>query len=127
MNVARMQRCGQGLQEFLLANVYASKQNGTTMGHPTSTAKRRVTYRSELGPKFSEGARQIWLRAASRRLSDPELAAKSGIDRSSIFKYKWGDVRPGRVHADRLFRALGIKPSMFDEAPVEKNFVPHAA
>ena len=87
--------------------------------------RKRVTYRCELGEKFSEGARQMWLRMRERKLSDSALAAKAGLDRGLIFRYRWGDSKPGRLHADKLRVALGIKPALFDADPLEQ-FVPPA-
>lgn len=90
-----------------------------------ANARKRVTYRSELGAKFSEGARQMWLRMASRKLTDSSLAQRAGIPRDLVFRYRWGDTRPGRVHAEKLRVAIGVKPALFDVEPLEA-FTPPA-
>jgi hypothetical protein len=89
------------------------------------------SYRLELGPAFSEGARQLWLRMESRGWSQAhvrELLAKVTPAKTAglISRWLYGDQRPGTEWASRIEQATGIRAALWGQPPLEA-FVPPAA
>jgi transcriptional regulator with XRE-family HTH domain len=86
----------------------------------------RQLSRRNLGAKFSEGARQLWLLLARRTWSQAEAARQLDMDAGQLVKLLYGDRRPGRELAGRLAAGAEINLRLWDEAPTEP-FVPPAA
>jgi hypothetical protein len=85
-----------------------------------------VTRRTELGPRFSEGSRKLWLLvlAAGNPGARRALARKIETDDGTLHRLLWGDRRPSLELAGRLSR-LGIKPETWTIKPREP-FTPTA-
>lgn len=82
--------------------------------------------RDELGPKFSEGARLLWLALASRKWSPRDFARALDVSQGAAYRYLYGDRTPDRLHAQQIQKLLGISPDEFDRATTRK-FTPHGA
>lgn len=92
----------------------------------------RVTHRQHLGPRFSEGSRQMWLRMSKLDMTPADFsraAAKatgSAWPLSKTFRYLWGDRCPDRGPAGTISKILGVEMGDFDRKPV-RAFTPPAA
>ena len=91
-----------------------------------------MTHRQHLGPRFSEGARQMWIRIGKLGMTPSDFARKAEETTgtpwplSKVFRYLWGDRCPDRVPASTIHAILGIEPQDFDRAP-KRAFTPPAA
>jgi hypothetical protein len=83
-------------------------------------------FRTTLGPHFSEGARQLWLRMAERGWEQPRLSAEVEAGPGTINKILYGDRRVGARLSVRFEEVLGIRPRAFLELPLKEFAPPHA-
>lgn len=91
------------------------------------------SYRRTLGPRFSEGARLLWLvlenRGVSISAAVAELSAedrKASWSKGVLSNVLYGMRRPGPMIAADLRAAFGVPMEAWAEAPREA-FVPPAA
>lgn len=89
---------------------------------------RPVARRTELGPRFSEGARRLWaiVLAAKKPSARRDLARRVETDDGTLHRILWGDRLPSLVLAGRLAR-LGIKPETWTIKPREPFQPPESA
>jgi hypothetical protein len=87
------------------------------------TTRSRRLLRTTLGPKFSEGARRLWMALHRRRCSQTELAVSLGASSALFSRWLWGDRRPELAWAEKIERELRIAMSAWVEAP-RKAFAP---
>ena len=73
--------------------------------------------RRTLGPKFSEGARLLWLAVVRQRLTLRQVSEAGGAQQAHYWLF--GDKRPGPTPRRRLRDGFGIEPALWDEAPHE--------
>jgi hypothetical protein len=90
-----------------------------------------VPHRQHLGSKFTEGARQIWMKlpklATAEEPSADEVFTRRAVwPRGVLSKIKYGDKLPNRKQALDLQRILEIDPADFDREP-RREFAPPAA
>jgi hypothetical protein len=103
--------------ESLGGVVFAARswECGTDTRRPK--AERTPHRRPNLGPKFSEGARQMWLKMKelgwSRAQTSAEIGAKSGTLHSILY----GDVGVGRTMGVALEQKLGVAMHLWDLPP----------
>ncbi len=83
--------------------------------------------RTELGPKFSEGARLFWL--ALEKEGWNQLAAEHalGAKRGTVSRLLYGDRIPGVRLAATIEDRLGIPASSWVMVPRRKFKIPEAA
>lgn len=79
----------------------------------------------ELGPKFSEGARLLWLELLKTKYSIREAEREWGMSRGLLHRLLYGHQRAGRVVALRLFGMFSIPVETWDRTPI-REFVPPA-
>jgi hypothetical protein len=83
-------------------------------------------FRTNLGPHFSEGTRQTWLKLRelgwSLARTSAEIGAKSGV----LHKILYGDREPNRSLSTAIKATLGVEQALWDAPPVEV-FLPPAA
>jgi len=84
-----------------------------------------VFSRRALGPKFSEGARQLWLLMADGS-TPADLARRLGADSGQCSRLLYGDRAPGLKLAGVIQEKLGIDIPLWNMPPLEL-FVPPAA
>jgi len=82
--------------------------------------------RQTLGPKFSEGARQLWLFLARHRWTQADAAREMGLPSGQLSKILYGERKPGREWATKFQERAKIKPALWDQEPLEL-FAPPAA
>lgn len=83
----------------------------------------RRLLRTAVGPKFSEGARQLWITLGRRECSQTELAAALGASSALFSRWLWGDRRPELAWAEKLERTFHIPMGDWMHPPRE-TFVP---
>jgi transcriptional regulator with XRE-family HTH domain len=86
----------------------------------------RKLSRLGLGPKFSEGARRLWLALRKRNWSQTEATQQLKLSVGMLSRFLYGDRKPGRQTSEILRIKLGIEPPLWDRAPA-KPFSPPAA
>ncbi len=64
--------------------------------------------RTKKGPHFVEGSRLLWVRLEQRGLTAWTLAKDSGLSRSSVHRWMYGDKVPDMADAETLRKRLGI-------------------
>jgi hypothetical protein len=82
--------------------------------------------RTELGPKFSEGARLLWLAMRENKWSQGELGKAIDAKPGVVNRWLYGDIRPGLAWAEELLAVVKIPLSAWNQRPV-RAFVPPAA
>lgn len=82
--------------------------------------------RTELGPKFSEGARLLWVEMDKRDWSGFRLGNELGLASGQVVRYLYGDRVPVLELAMKIKDVLGIEPESFTHPP-STLFVPPAA
>lgn len=82
--------------------------------------------RTELGDRFSEGARLLWCVLSDRGWSQGELTRAIGAKPGVVPRWLYGDTKPGWTWATKLRDMFGIT---FETWTVEPTlpFVPPAA
>lgn len=83
----------------------------------------RTGTRENLGPKFSEGARQMWLRCRARGWSMADLSRVLSWPRNVAYRYAWGDRKPEIEALVKIRDVLGIEPADF-ASPPKRHFKP---
>jgi transcriptional regulator with XRE-family HTH domain len=73
--------------------------------------------RTTLGRFFNEGARLLWLALEARGWSQADLRRALGVPPGAHSRWLYGDRRPGRQMAQRIYTAVGIPVTAWDEAP----------
>lgn len=111
---------------MVLDNVGTNQQNAPQMKRTPEVRASRARTRVTLGPKFSEGSRQIWLRLEAEEITDEEFTRRVGWSRGVLLRLKYGDTNPSGQSLADLSRELGIDPDSFFVAPLEE-FIPPAA
>lgn len=73
-----------------------------------------------LGPKFSEGSRQLWLLLAKKQWSQAEASRQLSLAPGQLSRLLYGERGPGRELATRLSGGHAkIKIPLWDQAPIE--------
>ena len=70
--------------------------------------------RTHLGPRFSEGARRLWLALAARGWSQTKLEAELET-KTPVSYWLYGDKKPSLENAFKLKRLLGIEPDWWNQ------------
>lgn len=84
----------------------------------------RRHYRKDLGPKFSEGSRLLWVAMGSTPRTEFEKSLEWASGKLANLLY--GERGAGRATATLLLERFGIPLASWDQAPTEA-FVPPAA
>jgi transcriptional regulator with XRE-family HTH domain len=82
--------------------------------------------RTRLGPKFSEGARQLWLLLEARGWSQTRLMSELGTT-GLVPGWLYGDKKPSLDNAFRLKALFGIEPELWARPPAKPFVLPAAA
>jgi hypothetical protein len=85
-----------------------------------------LNHRTKLGPKFSEGARLLWLQLEALNITAADVQREIKASSGSASCWLYGDKRPGRTFAQRLEEKFGVPVSAWDQ-PTTVIFVPPAA
>jgi len=96
-------------------------QNSITMG-----GMNRKAYRTELGPKFSEGSRLLWEAMEQNGLTLEDVTRRLNAKRGMAAHWAYGDIGPSARWAWALWEAYKIPIPAWNQAPTEL-FVPPAA
>lgn len=83
-------------------------------------------YRRHLGPRFSEGARQLWLVVEGRGLNVADAARALGWLRSTLSNVLYGERLPGVALAADVERVFGVPIGAWALEPTDA-FIPPAA
>lgn len=83
-------------------------------------------HRRHLGPRFSEGARQLWAAIEARHFSVAEAAKELDWLRSTLSNVLYGERLPGVTLASDVTRVFGVPIGAWAEKPTEP-FIPPAA
>lgn len=83
-------------------------------------------HRTDLGPRFNEGARQLWLALEARGITHAKAARALGWDRATATRALYGDVLPRIGLLVEVNRAFGVDLALWAIPPVEP-FIPPAA
>jgi hypothetical protein len=84
------------------------------------TSKPKVTYRTHLGPHFSEGARLVWMRLREIECGIAGGARLAEIDRAQFYRFLHGDRVPSIAEAAKMKRAFGAPIDAWNEKPRRK-------
>lgn len=83
-------------------------------------------YRRKMpGARFSEGARQLWLKMAELKLTQSQVARTLAVDTSRLSKVLYGERGSGGWFALACKEHFDIDPKLFKQPPAEA-FVPPA-
>ncbi|MGK4001126.1 helix-turn-helix transcriptional regulator [Sorangium sp. So ce1036] len=77
----------------------------------------------QLGKRFSEGSRKLWLLMLKRKWTQRDLARALGKDHSVICRWLHGSRTPDRNSVALIYQVLGIGPTLWRKAP-RKPFSP---
>jgi hypothetical protein len=80
--------------------------------------------RSHLGPKFNEGARQLWLALQRVGWTQGRLQREVGACPGSVSHWLFGERVPGRAASMNIKRLFDIDPMVWDLPPAEPFTVP---
>lgn len=83
-------------------------------------------HRVEVGPKFSEGARQLWLALVERNWTQEEARVELGLARGMLSRWLYGERCPGGPMRVRLVERLAIPVGAWDVAPKGGAVLPPA-
>lgn len=83
-------------------------------------------HKTKLGPRFSEGARQLWLRMMEQNLSQAEVARRIEAPAGYVNGLLYGKKGIGIIYADRIRGLFGIDPPLWLKPPTVE-FRPPAA
>ena len=83
------------------------------------------TYRTDLGPLFSEGARLVWV-AVEREGGVAPVRKRLGFDVGEMSRLMYGDRRANLQQANRCLEVLDVPTTAWEQAPSEP-FEPPAA
>jgi len=86
----------------------------------------RKAYRTELGAKFSEGARLLWEVMEGRGLTLEDVTREIQAKRGMSSRWAYGDIGPSAQWAWVLWEAYSIPVPAWGQPP-SKPFVPPAA
>ena len=78
--------------------------------------------RKNLGPRFSEGARLLWLKIEKAGGSIATVRKRLGIPRDQMSRLLYGDRAATLGQANRCFEILGIPTATWEQAP-KRSFV----
>ncbi len=87
------------------------------------TRKRKMT-RTNLGPHFSEGSRQIFIFCETNGLQPREVSKKLGFCLGLLHRHMWGDQRPDLASGIAYEDVLGINPRLFFDPPRRRFVLP---
>lgn len=73
--------------------------------------------RRELGKRFSEGARLLWVAMRREGLTQEALRKDMGRARGVVGHWLRGDRRPDGASRGKLFERFEIKPQAWEEDP----------
>lgn len=83
--------------------------------------------RRQLGERFSEGARLLWIAMRRDRLSQETLRTELGRARGVIGHWLRGDRLPDGASRGKLFERFGIKPQAWEQKPKKPFSIEEAA
>ena len=83
------------------------------------------SYRRSLGPRFSEGARLLWVELERRGESMRDLRRRIGVG-ADITRWLYGDAIPPLAAIVRMDKLFGI-PARAWLQPAKRAFIPPAA
>jgi hypothetical protein len=84
-------------------------------------------FRTELGPHFSEGARQVWLKMLERGWSLARTSTETGAGSGTLHKLLYGDRGVGRPLSMAFEAKFGVEQRLWDVPPTEAFLPPAAA
>lgn len=83
--------------------------------------------RRQLGERFSEGARLLWIAMRKHGLSQESLRRDLGRARGVIGHWLRGDRLPDGASRGRLFERFAIKPQAWEQKPTKPFSIEEAA
>lgn len=75
--------------------------------------------RRELGERFSEGARLLWVAMRRHELSQEALRTELGRARGVVGHWLRGERLPDGTSRGKLFERFGIKPQAWEQKPTK--------
>jgi hypothetical protein len=108
-------------------------------GNPKSKAGSNPIWsqrlrRKKLGPRFSEGARHLWLFLKEHQWPPEALALEIAKATGKTYnlsglvnRWLYGDRKPSRLYANVLKKVAGILTDLWDQPSTDEKFVPPAA
>lgn len=75
--------------------------------------------RTNLGPQFSEGARQLWLALARLGWSQTKARANLGVAAGMLSRWLFGDRKPDIDWANKIQVLFGVEQRLWSEPPAE--------
>jgi len=76
-----------------------------------------LIYGRQLGPRFSEGARLLWVAMRRAGLSQESLRSELGCAKGVIGRWLRGDRLPDGTFRGKLFKQFGIRPQLWEHGP----------
>lgn len=87
----------------------------------------RVFSSSELGSKFSEGARLLWLALLRSDTSQEGLRSAVGCTKGVVGRWLKGERRPDELRRRAIFKRFGVPPSLWDVPPRKSFSIPKSS
>ena len=95
---------------------------------PQPQARSRDLRRTELGPKFNEGARLLWLAIIREGITQFALSRELGIATPGVQnRWLWGDQRPMNPWRKKINERFSVPVDAWDEEPTEAFTPPLAS
>ena len=76
--------------------------------------------RDYFGPKFSEGARLLWLALREADVSAADMSRALGTGNGTLHRWLYGDRRPDIDSAVKILDLYDIKPEMWARPPARR-------
>lgn len=78
-----------------------------------------LAYVLKIGPRFSEGARLLWLRMTRERLTQESLRTELRLSKGVLSTWLHGTRLPDGPCRGQLFVRFGIPPQAWEEKPAK--------